>query len=184
MHVSRLLVRWTAAAALVVSALSLSAGARAGDDPAPAAPAAPPPQKTVKHPFFDGLVGSYTTTMKGQMGDGSGKVTVRLGVGGTAVIEDYDATMGKDPFSGHGVFKVGDDGKTVTIWWFDTMMPEAMKLSGALTDTGYDVSGDIPGAGMKMRLTFEKKGATYEMRGFGGDGAEWMKETWTRVTAK
>ena len=96
-------------------------------------------------------------------------------------MEEYEATSAAmGPYAGHGVFKLGDDGKSVSVWWFDSMSPAPMKFTGTLTDTGYDATGDMPdGSGEKMRITLEKKGAGYEFHGIGADGKDWMTETWT-----
>ena len=179
MRAFRLAATWTAAAAVAVLGLSLASRARAGDEHS--ATPKPPVQKPVKTPLFDGVMGSYTTTSKGMMGEGKGKVSMHLAIGGTAVIEEYESTSGMGPYAGHGVYRVGDDGKSVSIWWFDSMSPKPMTFTGTLTDTAYDATGDMPDGSGKMRITLEKKGDAYEFRGLGADGKEWMAETWTRA---
>lgn len=75
------------AAALSLSAAFFAAGTRAGD-PAPAgAPA-------LESKFFRGFVGSWDTEVsEGAVGRAKGRSTWHLALGGTAVIEDYEAKI-------------------------------------------------------------------------------------------
>ena len=57
-------------------------------------------------------------------------------------------------------YKVSDDGKTVTCWWFDNMGPQPMKLTGPITDTSLEMSGTIPGMGT-MKIVEKKVSMSY-----------------------
>ena len=118
----------------------------------------PPAQKAMKQPFVETLVGTWNVETTGPMA-GKGKATFTRGVGGTALLEDYEKTSAMGTYFGHGVFKVSDDDKTITIWMLDNYGAEPLKLSGPLKDTGYEVSGETPGMG-SMKITLEKKGDT------------------------
>jgi hypothetical protein len=114
------------------------------------------------------------------MGAGKGKVSYALGIGGTALLQTYQNTIGEagkeQTFHGHGVYKVSDDGKAITIWWFDSLSSEPTKMTGSLTDTGYEVK-ETAGP---MRITFAKTEGGYEFKMFMGD-AEVMKDVYTKA---
>ena len=138
--------------ALVVGA-GLCAGLARAEDPKDVMP---PVQKEMKQPFVDALVGTWNIETTGPMA-GKGKATFAKGVGATALLEDYESLSAMGKFSGHGIHKVSDDDKTITVWWIDNYVAEPLKLTGPLTDTGYAISGDAPGMG-PMKIKFEKKG--------------------------
>jgi hypothetical protein len=130
--------------------------------------AAQKPLKALTHPFADTLIGSWTTestgTMDGKTAKGTGKVTYARGIGDTALIQVYETTMpGPDgkplTFHGLGVHRVSDDGKTMTIHWSCNMWPDAIQLSGPLTDTRVELSGQSP-HGERMTISFQKTGDT------------------------
>lgn len=118
----------------------------------------PPVQKAMKQALVETLVGTWNVESTGPFA-GKGKATFAKGVGGTALLEDYEKTSAMGTYFGHGIYKVSDDDKTITIWWLDNYSAEPVKLSGPLKDIGYEVSGDAPGMG-PMKLTCEKKGDT------------------------
>ena len=146
----------------------------------------PVPQKELAQPFLDGLVGSWSTQSKGvhegvQM-TGSGTSTWERGIGGTALLQTYEGSMpGPDgkmmQLHGHGVYKVSDDGKTATVWWFCNMSPDVMKLTGSATDSGIHLTGESPMGG-KVDLNFEKSdsGLVFKMT----EGTNELSETYKR----
>jgi hypothetical protein len=129
------------------------------------------PQPRVEHPYVDALLGSWSTTATGQT-TATGKTQVRLGIGDTTVLQEY-ASEGKLPDGsstrafGHGMYKVSADGRTITAWWLDNYLAEPIRLTGPLTETGFDVTGDAPGG--KLRITFERTADGHVMRGYMGD---------------
>ncbi len=159
------------AVAALATGVAVSAGfARADDEGggAPAGGAPPPVQKVIKHPYVDSLLGTWSTESTGPMGNSKGSTTYRLGVGDTVLLQDYQSVGpgpggGEMKFFGHGVFKVSDDGKTITVWWIDTHSPEPIKLSGALTDKGYDISGDTPQGKLHLTLSKTPEGHLFTM---------------------
>jgi hypothetical protein len=166
--------------ALVLVAVFAGGAVRSADraraeDPAP--PQGPPAQKEVKHAFLDAIVGTWAVETTGGI-VGKGKTTFAKGVGGTAVLETYENRTDHGTFHGHGILKVSDDGKTVTVWWLDNFLSEPLKLTGPLKETGYEISGDFPGMG-SGRITLEKKGDGLVMKMF-MDGQEAMVGTYTR----
>ncbi len=162
---------WAGLATVVLAAgVAVSAGFALADDEggAPAGGGMPPVQKVIKHPYVDSLLGAWSTESTGPMGPSKGSTTYRLGVGDTALLQDYQS-VGAGPggaemkFFGHGVFKVSDDGKTITVWWIDTHSPEPIKLSGPLTDKGYDISGDTPQGKLHLTLAKTAEGHLFTM---------------------
>jgi hypothetical protein len=156
---------WTAfaLAALIGGALVVADRAGAGEEP-PAKPPAPPsmptPQKAIDHALVKSLAGTWSVLQKSPLGESKGTTTFALGVGGTALIQDYEVAMGPmGSFHGHGVFKVSDDGKKLALWWLDTHTAAPAHYSGSLTESGYDLKSD---AG--VRLTLAKKDAALEFR--------------------
>ena len=128
----------------------LAAGAAPPAAPPAAAPPSPPPRPRRGHPYLNALVGEWevsfvTVDPTGKSHEVKGTSKIVLGVGGTAILEDYECRMPEGPFAGHGITKLSDDGKTVNAWWFDNMGPEPMKLTGTVTETTIEISGTVPG---------------------------------------
>jgi hypothetical protein len=158
------------ATAVLLAGFAVSGGfARAEDEGgAPAGGEMPLNQKVIKHPYVDSLIGTWSTASTSPMGTSKGSTTYRLGVGDTALLQDYQsvgqmAGGGEMKFSGHGVFKVADDGKTITVWWIDTHSPAPIKLSGPLTDKGYDITGDTPQGKLHLTLAKSPEGHRFTM---------------------
>ena len=183
----RTLPRLLVPAALAAFAL-VAARLAPGDDGKGGTP--PPmhqPQKAIHQPFLDALAGSWTTsstsTYQGKKHSATGKATFSLGVGGTALLEDYEST-GDGPdgkpmtFSGHGIYKLADDGKAVTAWWLDSYSAEPMKLSGTASDAGLELAGENPMHG-KMTLSLAKTadGLSFKITFQGGE----MNESYKRA---
>jgi hypothetical protein len=136
-------------------------------------PASPREQKAISHPLVTSLVGTWLTKVTGSV-EGSGSATFALGVGGTAMLHDergehkHAGTAMKT--AGHGVYKLSDDGKTMTAWWIDNHSAEMTKVSGPVTENGFDLKGDTPMGPIRVKL--DRAGAGFEFRMFMGDAAE------------
>ena len=146
---------------------------------------APTPQKPISSAVLDDLVGTWATqstaTHDGKEVKGHATVKFEKAIGDTAIVETYEANMpGPDgkpmDFHGHGVYKVSDDGKSATIWWFSNMSPDVMKLTGTITDSGLDLSGDSPRG--RVTLSMQKSGDGYAFKL--AEGANVMNETYTK----
>jgi hypothetical protein len=167
-----------AAAALAAVAVVFSLAARAEDPPE----GMPPSEPKIENPLLKGCVGEWKVTWsaEGPQGEETGTSTSKmsLAIGGTALVEDYSGPeMMPGGFFGHGVTKVSADGKTVTTWWFDSMMPEPMKLAGPLTDTTSTLEGTSPMGAMKITWTAVEGGFD-----FVGtlDGQPWLRQEYRR----
>jgi hypothetical protein len=143
----------TALSTLITVVLAVGVyGLVAADEP----PTQPVPQHPIDNAFLDSLVGTWTTQSVSKFGGteskGAGRATFAKGVGDTALLETYEST-GQGPdgktmtLDGHAVIKVSVDGKTANLWWFCNMSPDALKLTGSLTDSGTELSGDDPLSG-------------------------------------
>src|SRR5439155_14969084 len=136
-------------ASVVVALTALAADAPAGHEMKPL--------KKIDQPFVNGLVGEWTVTTAGEgpKGPMTGKGTAKfvLGVNGTAVVEDYTSDV-MGGYSGHGVGKVSEDGKTLRFWWFDSMNPEPIALTGPLADASVELTGACPEG--TMTITWKK----------------------------
>ena len=125
---------WTA----VGLGLALATGVAVFAAPPPVMPA---PQKPIAHPFATSLAGEWSwTAQSSSMGESKGTSTIRLGLLDTAVIEDVRGTTKMGPFEGQALWRVGADGKTVKLWWFDPMRFDPEVFTGTLGTDGYDVS--------------------------------------------
>ena len=119
-------------------------------------------EKPLAQPFLTGLVGAWATESQGAFGPGKGSVQFRLGVGGTALIDDYENFSGSGgkvvmTMHGMGISKVSTDGQTLTRWWFDDQRGSALVMSGGLTELGWDISGHPNGdADTTARMKLEK----------------------------
>jgi len=177
----------TSLSILAVAVLGLAglAGLLTADETTPRG--APAPQKELSQPFLDTLVGSWTTegtaVHDGRESKGTGKSTYAKGIGDTALIQTYENQgIGPDGkpmnFHGHGIYKVSDDGKFVTVWWFCNMSPDVLRLHGAATDTGIELVGDNP-AGGRVSLSFKKTadGLAFSL----SEGSNMMNENYSRA---
>lgn len=178
---------WLAATGLIVAVAALAVyGPAFADDTAKKDMA---PMKAISQPFLDGLLGSWTTestgTHDGQTFKGTGKTTYARAIGGTAIVQNYESTTpGPDGktmnFNGHGVSRLSDDGKTLTLWWFCNMYPDPLKLSGPITSNSIDLTGDAPHGGGTVNASFTKTadGVTFKLT----EGENEMKETYKRAS--
>jgi hypothetical protein len=169
-------------AAFPLALALVAAGLLVADDSGKSA--VPAPQMKITAPFFDGLVGSWTTeskaTHEGQEHGGRGRATFERGVGDTAVLQSYENVgPGHDgaemQYFGHGVWKVAADGKTVTLWWFSNLAPDVMKLTGPVTADGVTLTGPSPqGTEVKITMRRAEDGFAFEMN----EGKNSLKETY------
>ena len=156
------------AVAVTCAAGGLMAGrAMAKDDPAPAAPAMPPAEKAIDgNPLVKALTASkWTTKSSSSMGNGAGTNAYHLAAGKTVLVQDYESKGTTGEYAGLGVYKLSADGKTATLWWFNTMSNSADQYTGPVTDTGYELSGTVDnmaGGKAKAELKLAKKGETFE----------------------
>lgn len=138
----------------------------------------PPAEKEIgAHPLVKALTGKWTIKGTSAMGESTGTSTLALTCGNTILLQDYASKSQMGDFRGLGVMKLGSDGKSGTLWWFDTYMPDVIKLAGKVSDTGYELEGDGPMGHMKAVMA--PKGEGYEFR-MTMDGQE-MVDTYTRA---
>lgn len=108
----------------------------------------PPAQKPISGAYLDGLLGTWTTETTADMGAAKGRSTFAKAAAGTAILETCDGTAqlkGTTVNVGAiGIYKVSDDGKTLTIWWIDNLLPEPLKGTGPLTDSGFEINVNHP----------------------------------------
>jgi hypothetical protein len=154
--------------AVAVAATAFALGSRVGAEEPPGG--MPSPAKKIDHPFLKEMVGTWDFVTE----TGTGSTTVRLALGDTAIVEDLESQMGPGmPYFGHGVRKVADDGKTMTLWWFDSFSPEPDVYTGALAADGYDIKSK------DQRITMKKTATGFEFKMFAGDtplfGAQYVK---------
>jgi hypothetical protein len=165
--------------AVVAAAGGLVAGRAFAEDPMPGG--APPMEKAIDgHALVKALTANGWTVK----GDGAGTSTFRLGANKTVLVQDYTTAGGKmGPYGGVGATKVSADGKTATMWWFHSMGAQPMQFTGPITDTGYELSGDVPnmmGAITKATVKLTKKGEGYEFT-YVQDDQTYMTDTYTKA---
>jgi hypothetical protein len=162
-------------AAFAAGALVFGLSARA-EDPAM------PSEKKIEHPLLKGVVGDWNVswTATSQEGTQSGKATstFRLAAGDTILVEDYSGPEMMGGFYGHGVIKLSADGKTMTTWWFDSMGPEPLKLSGPVTDTTTTIEADAPQMG-HIKIVWKKVDGGFDFDGT-LNGNPWLKQEYRK----
>jgi len=183
-------MRKTWIAMCTVAVVAAGAGAVAGrafaeDDPMAGGGGPPPPQKTIDgHALVKALTAnSWTTSATSPQGPGTGTASFRLGADKTVLVQDYSAKHGWGPYGGLGVTKISDDGKTATMWWFNTMGGTPDVYTGSINDTGYELKGEIEtGPNMKSKVVIKmvKKGEGFEFT-FGMDGQVGMTDVYTKA---
>jgi hypothetical protein len=177
-------MRFTARSSLALAAVATAAwiGAVVADEPPIQKPM--PAQPRIEHPYLSALLGTWTTSATGRAAS-TGKTQVRLGLGDTMVMHEYaaeaklpDGTSTK--VFGHGMYRVSTDGRTLTTWWVDNFLAEPIRLTGAITEKGFDVSGDAPDG--KLRITFERTADGHVMKGYMGDSTTpYVVDTYKRA---
>jgi hypothetical protein len=167
---------WIVVVGLAAAVATLAfGGSVSAEDPAAGGP---PVQKPVAQAFLEHLVGTWSVDATGGM-PGKGKAVFAKGIGGTALMQQYQLDLPGSPFHGHAVHKVSDDGKTMTVWWFDNYISEPIRLAGPLKDAGYEITGEFPGMG-SATITLEKTADGLAFR-MSADGQELMAATYTRA---
>ncbi len=160
-------------AAIAGVVLVASGRAGAGDEPAGSDGGM---QKKIDHPLAKVVLGTWDLASKAEWGEGKGTVKFALGVGDTALLQDYHASVtGMGDFDGHGIWKFSDDGKTLNVWWLDAHLAAPEHYTGAVTDTGYDLKSDGG-----LRITLAKVTAGLEFKLYGADGKLFFTDTYTK----
>jgi hypothetical protein len=161
------------AGCLVLAGVLFAVSARA-EDPheMPAAP-------KIESPLLKAAVGEWQVSWTATTPDGaqSGTSTSRfaLAIGDTGLVEDYSSPemIPGTGFYGHGVARVADGGKTLRLWWFDSMGAEPVELRGPLTDTQSTIEGDTPMGHMK--IVWKKVEGGFDFEGT-LDGSPWLSQ--------
>jgi hypothetical protein len=134
-----------------------------------------PSQKKVEHPFVKDLVGTWQWSSKTPTGQPeTGTETFRLGLLETAVFDDIEGVSMGQAFHGHGVWKISDDGASMSAWWFFSVNPGVKAFRGTITKDGYDVKSDEG-----ERLTLTKTATGLELKTYKGE-TETRSVTFTR----
>lgn len=107
----------------------------------------------IDHPLVRAMLGEWSVSSKGPMGEQAARASFRLAAGGTALLHDYEGT-GAIAYAGHGVIRVTDGGRTMTAWWFDSHAPEPQKLSGPLSEDRAELYGSS--AAGPLTLTWKR----------------------------
>ena len=111
----------------------------------------PTPQKKVDQPFVKHILGTWDYVATGEV-EGKGTMRWSLGVADTVVIEDLDGAMMGQPFSGHGMWKVGADG-SFRVWWLDNFVEKPDAYAGTITADGYDMKQADGDQHLQLRKT-------------------------------
>jgi hypothetical protein len=152
--------------ALVV-AVALSLTARLGADEERGVPPPPhEPQPAIAHPLAKALLGTWTTRMSGAM-TGTGSATFALGVDGTCLVQEETGLhqpKGGAPMKGAGlgVYRIAEDGKGITCWWIDNHEPAMVKVTGTLSEKGFDISGEASGG--SFRIVLQQTATGFEVK--------------------
>ncbi len=150
------------------------AGRATAEDPQ----AMPEAEKPIDaHPLIKALAGKWNVKGTSAMGESTGTSNSTLVCGNTILMQDYASKGAMGDFKGLGLMKLSADGKSGTIWWFDTFMPDVLKLTGPVTATGYEMTGDCPMGPMKAVMA--PKGDGFEFTMHMGD--QKMVDTYTRA---
>jgi hypothetical protein len=171
-------IRNVAFALAAVAAAFVATGGFAGaEDEKPAGGHAMQMQKKVDHPLAKSLAGTWDVAHKSEQHPSTGTVKFTLGVGDTALMQDYEVSMGSmGAFVGHGVWKFSDDGKTLRCWWIDMTSAGMTAFEGTVSDTGFDVK-----AGDGTQLTLAKADKGFEFKLFPpGETAPAFTDTYTK----
>ncbi len=97
--------------------------------------------KPLSHPFLTGCLGSWSIDATGQLA-GFGKATLRLGAGGTYMVEDLEWTSAVAPgirYYAHSVWRPSAEGNRIAVQWFDNADPAVIDCAGTLTDAEADI---------------------------------------------
>jgi hypothetical protein len=146
--------------------LALVAAATVSADEPPVVAAS---QKPVKHPLATALLGTWKTRVSGLI-HGTGTVTYTLGAADTVLLLDekgehrLGTSTAPMKVGGHAVYKFSEDGKTLTAWWIDNNSPAMVKVSGPVTESGFDMTGEDPMG--KVRVLLQKAESGFSFRVF------------------
>jgi hypothetical protein len=179
----RKIVIASCAAAVLAFAGGIVAGRAVAEDEMPAG--GMPQEKPIDgHALVKALTANkWTTKSTSSMGGGEGETSYRLGAGKTALVQDYDSKSAMGAYSGLGITKVSADGKTATMWWFNSMSPNADEYTGPITENGYELTGTVDnmqGGKAKANLKLTKKGEGFEFT-YTMDGQLMFTDVYTKA---
>lgn len=181
----RIKKNWPAMTALALVAI---AGVAIGDDGAKRPTPTPTPLKPIHQSFLDDLVGNWATksTMRhdGQSVEGTGASSFARGLGDTAILQTYessapDADGRSTKMYGHGVYRVAEDEATLEGWWFSNLTHDVLRLTGPVSTSGFEITGDGPNG--KMTVSLQRAPDGLKLRVLEGT-QEVLTESYTRTT--
>ena len=108
-------------------------------------------------------------------GTAVGRTKSRMGVGGFALMTDYEQERnGVISFSGHGMYTYDPKKDVYSLYWIDSMGSPPEMFSGGFTG---DVLTLAHGGPMHVRLRWDlsKSGHLSSMMEMSGDGLSWKK---------
>jgi hypothetical protein len=154
--------RFASLLVLAAGAALVAAPARA-EDPAPAG-GVPKPLPKAEHAFLDSLVGSWDASVKAAGGEYRGTDRWTKVAGDTAWVHEMSLASEKDAFHGLGVLRLAADGKSLSMWWYDSHGRGGVwKFRGTAGPEGFEVASDE--GGMRATKGFSKAegGLAYRM---------------------
>lgn len=175
---------WMALSAAALLAGGIVAGrATAGDDPM-AGGGMPPTVKCVDgNALVKALTANKWTVTGSGMGASEGTSSYTLGAGKTVLVQTLDSKSAMGDYSGHGVTAWSEDGKSATMWWFNSMTQQPLVFKGTTTDAGYELSGEAPGMDGKpgkATIKMVKKGEGFEFT-YSHEGQVYMTDTYAKA---
>ena len=139
------------------------------------------PKPSAGHLLFEKLAGSWEgeETMYPSQWDPEGGVAVgrnehRLGVGGFALIADYEQERGGAiTFTGHGVYTYDKEEDQYTLHWFDSMGSPPEVFKGMVDGDVLTLAHGGPGMHARMTTDLSTPGTMKGMMEMSPDGNEW-----------
>lgn len=108
-------------------------------------------------------------------GQATGRNRNRMGLGGFAVISDYEQERnGAITFSGHGVYTFAPDSDRVTLHWFDSMGSPPEVFVGGFEEDVLTLAHGGPGMHVRLTSDFSTEGSMRAKMEMSRDGSEWQ----------
>ncbi len=149
------------------------------------------PKPSPGHQLLERLAGSWvgTETMHPSQWDPTGGEAIgrnrhRMGLGGFALLADYEQERdGVITFTGHGVYTYDTGQNRYTLHWFDCMGSPPEVFTGELVGDILTLAHGGPGMHARMTYDLSTPGIMKGMMEMSPDGGEWkilFEATYTR----
>jgi len=118
----------------------------------------------------------YEPSPDGKENVAIGRINSRMGIGGFALIHDYERERnGRVTFTGHGVFTFDSEEKLYELTWFDCLAARPTLFKGPFEGEVLRLTHHAPGIHARLTHDLSVPGYLLVSMEMGDDGVNWTK---------